>query len=171
MKAKKPMVSKAENERRILVTLAKSVNPKTEERVPLNAAQLQDKADIKGRQTVLNLISQLQRSGWLSHSVGQWRKGRYTVYYMLSDSGLRAARAIYPELGAKSNQEHAPTIEQRREMNLRALDYMLDLFRQAIKRGQSPACNYEWTLVMSSDSQGKLSWRYKATEKKDSEKK
>ena len=156
------MVSKAENKRRILLALANSVDRKTGERVPLNSSQLQQRAHIKGRQTILNLISELQRIGWLERSVGQWRKGRYTEYYALSDPGLGIARVFYPELRANSNQEQAPTIEQRREMNLRALDYMLDLFRQAMKRGLSPACNYQWMLIMSSDSEGKLGWRVKS---------
>lgn len=161
------MVSKAENKRRILLALANSVDRKTRERVPLNSSQLQQRAHIKGRQTILNLISELRRIGWLKRSVGEWRKGRYTEYYALNDSGQQAARALYPELGASSNQEQAPTIEQRREMNLKALDYLLDLFRQAMKRGHSPACNYEWMLIMSSDSEGKLSCRYQTRRKED----
>jgi hypothetical protein len=46
--------------------------------------------------------------------------------------------------------------------DIRALDFCLDMFRQAMTRGKSPAVNFEWSLIMTSDSQGQLTWRFRS---------
>ena len=145
----------------MLLALAGSVDMETGKRLPLNKSQLQKRADITGRQTILNLVSQFDRSGWLDRSIGQWRKGRHTRYYALNDIGLRMAQFLYPELRPKG--EHTATPDQLRDMDLKALDFILDQFRQAMIRGKSVS-NYEWAFIMTADARGQLSWRLKSRE-------
>jgi DNA-binding PadR family transcriptional regulator len=126
--------------------------------VALNKSQLQKKAGIKGRQTIMNLLSQFEASGWLELSVGQWRKGRDATVYALNDCGMQTVAAFYPEFHLKREQ----TTEERREINLKALDIILGMFRQTMMWEKSHARNYEWALIITSDAQRKLSWRYKS---------
>jgi hypothetical protein len=145
----------AENRRRLLEVLEKSVDPKTGRRIPLNKWQLQRKAGIRGRQTILNLVWWLQGSGWLDVSKQEARKNRYTRYYALNDYGALMSKTVHILEGAKKNQTNGA-------VDITALDFMLDMFRKAMIRGNSPAANYEWALIMTSDSQGRLTWRLRS---------
>ncbi len=146
-----PSSSKEENRRRLLLALADSVNLKTGKRVPLNSSQLQKRGRIKGRQTTLNLLQQFDKSGLVDTSFLEWRKNRHTRYYALNDNGERMLKA-FPVLDQARSQRSGTA-------DIGALDFALDQFRQAMMRGKSPALNYEWALIMTSDSQGRLSWR------------
>ena len=115
--------SKEENKNNLLLALAHSIDLKTGKTKPLNMSQLKDQAGIKGRQTILNLVWQLRRAGWLETSIDQWRKRRYARYYALNEIGLQAVKNLYPEkFGGKPT---FLTPEQSHTMNLKALDSSL----------------------------------------------
>jgi hypothetical protein len=154
-------VSKEENEKNLLLALAGSIDSTGKTR-PLNVSQIKAAAHIKGRQTALNLVSQLRRAGWLETRIHQWRKHRNARYYALNEIGLQAVKNLYPEkFGGKPT---SLTPEQSHIIDLKALDFVLDSFRHAMIRGKSPACSYEWVLIMTSDERGQLSCRLKSRE-------
>jgi hypothetical protein len=144
----------AQNRRRLLDILEKSMDPKTGRRVPLNKWQLQQKAGIKGRQTIINLVFSLQCSGWLDVTKQEARKNRPTRYYALNDYGEQMSKAFHALDQARNLRTGATDVG--------ALDFMLDRFRQAMTRGKSPALDHEWALIMTSDSKGRLTWRVKS---------
>lgn len=149
------MKDAAENGRQLLEVLEKSVDLETGRRVPLNKSELQEKAGITGRQTILNLLRRFEASGWLDHSIQQWRRNRYARYYTLNDYGLQMSKTLRV-LEERKKSEGTGTAD------ITALDFVLDMFRKAMVRGKSPALNYEWALIMTSDSKGRLTWRVRA---------
>ena len=146
-----------------LCELAKNIDNKGN-LVPMNKSQLQKKAKIYGRQTILNVVGWLKHHRYVIVENKEWRKGRSSEHYTLSESGLYRAVQFNPKLedsvrkalGAKY-QEFENRVEQGRR---RDLDFYFNVISTLIlKRKGRP--DSEWSLTVRTDDQGRVGWEWK----------
>jgi len=128
---------------------------------PLNKSQIESAAGMRARQTILNNVEKLKATGIRVVHVEKWRTGDPMEFYELTDFGCYWTAVLNPELEPEIRKKLGTRYEEFANLEISDLDFTLDLFRRAIKRGKSPTPNYEWTLIMTADAHARLSWRLK----------
>jgi len=127
--------------------------------MPMNKHQIQEDADIGGRQTILNIIDHLTQRHHVVAEEREWegKKGRRSMHYTLNDRGLHFVSKHIPELEEKIRKELGPKYDEleKERKDLEWLDDCVSYLQGVVSERRLPP-KYQWLFYFRTDSQGRI---------------
>jgi len=118
---------------------------------PLNKFQIEKRSKIVGRQTIHNVIASLEKRKWVNVKMLDWRKGRKSEHYSLTNEGREWADLLNPHFASQLRTD-------ARELRPRDLTLALQNLIAAIAKGKGQP-NTRTTITLTTDHRG----RWKST--------
>jgi len=148
----------------VLRTLVESYDFMRGASVPLNKFQIEKRSRIRGRQTIHNVIRSLRLYGWVDVRRKEWRRGRESDHYVLTDEGLYFAGELNidlkDEIKERLGSKYHELQERFREARIRSADPVLSQICDVLARGGPP--DFQWTFTITTDGYGRPRWQWRS---------